>query len=144
MNNESKSVYYTFFYFNNALRCYNRMKKKNANTLHLPAVISKNIQQKPMINECKSVHITFFFFFFNNTPRCYKRMKKKVNTLHLPAVMSKFIQQKPMIKECKSVHITFLFYYFNNTLRCYNRIKKKNCDHITFTSSYVIQYTKKL
>ena len=77
MNNESKSVYYTFFYFNNALRCYNRMKKKNANTLHLPAVISKNIQQKPMINECKSVHITFFFFLFQQHTKMLQKNEKK-------------------------------------------------------------------
>ena len=34
-----------FFYFNNTLRCYNRLKKKNnVNTLHSLAVTLKNIK----------------------------------------------------------------------------------------------------
>ena len=48
------------------------MKGKNANTLNLPAVMSKTIQKKQMIKECKSVHLLLFFLF-----QQHNRMKKK-------------------------------------------------------------------
>ena len=124
---KSVQITFPFLYFNNALWCYNRIKKKNTvNTLQSSAVIQKNIQRNSIIKKYLSVQITFPFFYFNNTLMRYNRIKKYCE--HITFVFSylKKIQRKSMIKEYKSVQITFPFFYFNNALRCYNRIKKKN------------------
>ena len=98
-----------FFYFNNALRCYNRMKKKNANTLHLPAVISKNIQQKPMINESKNVHITFFFSFSTTHQDVTKEWKKKWTHYICRQLCRNLYNRSPWSRSVKVFILLFFF-----------------------------------
>ena len=123
------------FNFNNTLRCFNRIKKNNVNTLDSPAVTSKNIQKLPTIKEWNSVHITFLFFYFHNTFKCFNRLKKtNVNTLDSPVVTSK--------KEWK---VAILLFFFSISATHWGvRIEwNKHGQHIRFATSYVKKHTKK-
>ena len=53
------------------------MKKKNCEHITFAGSYFKNIQQKPTINECKSVHITFFFFLFQQHTKMLQKNEKK-------------------------------------------------------------------
>ena len=61
----SVQITFLFFYFNNTLRCYNRIKQNNANTVDSPAAMSKNIKQKDNnqgVLKCSYYFSVFLFF----------------------------------------------------------------------------------
>ena len=121
--------------------------KNNANTIDSPAVMSKTIQQKPIIKQCKSVQITFPFFYFNYALRywCFNRNKRKIMQTHYIRQLFLWTMYNE-IQSSRSVKCSnyFLFFYFNSTLRCYTRIKKRKIMLTHYNHQQLFRkYTKK-